>query len=47
MKSGPGEITMNTAYILGMAKMEGRVKILRDIDAALEAEDLGALARAA
>ena len=35
---------LNTDYILGMAKMEGGVKILLDIDEALGTEDLGALA---
>ena len=39
--------TLNTAFILGMAKMEGKVKILLDIDAVLSAEDLDALAKAA
>jgi len=38
---------LNTDYILGMAKMEGRVKILLDIDEVLGAEDLDALAKAA
>ncbi|MFH1985286.1 MAG: chemotaxis protein CheW [Pseudomonadota bacterium] len=38
---------LNTAYILGMAKMEGRVKILLEIDAVLGAEDLDALPKAA
>ena len=32
--------TLNTDYILGMAKMEGGVKILLDIDEVLGAEDL-------
>jgi purine-binding chemotaxis protein CheW len=39
--------TLNTDYILGMAKMEGKVKILLDIDEVLSAEDLDALAKAA
>ena len=39
--------TLNTDYILGMAKMEGKVKILLDIDQVLGAEDLDALAKAA
>lgn len=39
--------TLNTSFILGMAKMEGKVKILLDIDAVLSAEDLDALAEAA
>ena len=30
---------LNTNYILGMAKMEGGVKILIDIDRALSAEE--------
>jgi purine-binding chemotaxis protein CheW len=38
--------TLNTDYILGMAKMEGKVKILLDIDEVLGAEDLDALAKA-
>jgi len=38
---------LNTDYILGMAKMEGKVKILLDIDAVLSAEDLDVLAKAA
>lgn len=32
--------TLNTDYILGMAKMEGGVKILLDIDHVLKSEDL-------
>jgi purine-binding chemotaxis protein CheW len=39
--------TLNTDYILGMAKMEGKVKILLDIDEVLGAQDLEALAQAA
>ena len=39
--------TLNTDFILGMAKMEGKVKILLDIDAVLSAEDLDELAQAA
>jgi purine-binding chemotaxis protein CheW len=39
--------SLNTAFILGMAKMEGKVKILLDIDAVLSAEDLDTLAKAA
>ncbi len=39
--------TLDTDYILGMAKMEGTVKILLDIDEVLGADDLAALARAA
>ncbi|HSO20878.1 MAG TPA: chemotaxis protein CheW [Desulfosarcina sp.] len=38
---------LNTDYILGMAKMEGKVKILLDIDEVLGAEDLEMLAKAA
>jgi purine-binding chemotaxis protein CheW len=38
---------LDTDYILGMAKMEGKVKILLDIDEVLGAEDLDALAKAA
>jgi purine-binding chemotaxis protein CheW len=38
---------LNTDYILGMAKMEGKVKILLDIDQVLGAEDLESLAKAA
>jgi len=34
---------LDTAYILGMAKMEGRVKILLDIDQVLSAEEVAAL----
>jgi purine-binding chemotaxis protein CheW len=39
--------SLNTDFILGMAKMEGKVKILLDIDQVLGAEDLDALAKAA
>jgi purine-binding chemotaxis protein CheW len=39
--------SLNTDYILGMAKMEGKVKILLDIDQVLGAEDIDALPRAA
>lgn len=35
--------SLNTAYILGMAKMEGGVKILLDIDRVLSAEEVIAL----
>jgi purine-binding chemotaxis protein CheW len=38
---------LNTEYILGMAKIEGGVKILLDIDAVLRADELAVLARAA
>jgi purine-binding chemotaxis protein CheW len=38
---------LNTDYILGMAKMDGKVKILLDIDEVLGAEDLAMLAKAA
>ncbi len=34
---------LNTDYILGMAKMEGGVKILLDIDRVLSAEEIIAL----
>jgi len=37
----------NTDYILGMAKMEGGVKILLDIDRVLSAEDMALLEKAA
>lgn len=39
--------TLNTDYILGMAKMDGKVKILLDIDEVLGADDLAMLAQAA
>jgi purine-binding chemotaxis protein CheW len=39
--------SLNTDYILGMAKVEGRVKILLDINAVLGTEDLESLAQAA
>ncbi len=38
---------LNTEYILGMAKMEGGVKILLDIDSVLNAEEAAALEREA
>ncbi|MDY6880723.1 MAG: chemotaxis protein CheW [Desulfatiglans sp.] len=38
---------VNTKYILGMAKIEGGVKILLDIDRVLNAEDISALEKAA
>ncbi len=38
---------LNTDYILGMAKVDGRVKILLDIDEVLSADDLAVLAEAA
>jgi purine-binding chemotaxis protein CheW len=38
---------LNTDYILGMAKMEGGVKILLDIDQVLSAEEIAALEHAA
>ncbi len=38
---------LNTEYILGMAKMEGGVKILLDIDKVLSAEEVVALENAA
>jgi len=37
---------MDTDYILGMAKMEGGVKILLDIDKVLSTEDLALLKKA-
>lgn len=39
--------SLNTDYILGMAKMDGKVKILLDIDEVLGADELEALAKAA
>ena len=38
---------LNTAYILGMAKMEGGVKILLDIDHVLSASEIADLEKAA
>jgi purine-binding chemotaxis protein CheW len=38
---------LNTDYILGMAKMEGKVKILLDIDAVLSRDDIHLLQKAA
>jgi purine-binding chemotaxis protein CheW len=38
---------LNTDYILGMAKMEGGVKILLDIDRVLSADEIIALEKAA
>ena len=38
---------LNTDYILGMAKMEGGVKILLDIDRVLSADEVAALDKAA
>ncbi len=38
---------LNTEYILGMAKMEGGVKILLDIDMVLSTEDIAVLEKAA
>ena len=38
---------LDTDYILGMAKMDGKVKILLDIDEVLGAQDLDVLAKAA
>ncbi len=40
-------VKLNTAYILGMAKMEGGVKILLEIDRVLSAEEVAALEKAA
>ncbi len=39
--------TLNTDYILGMAKMEGKVKILLDIDEVLSQEEIRTLEKAA
>ncbi len=39
--------SLNTDYILGMAKMEGGVKILLDIDRVLHAEEVAVLEKAA
>lgn len=39
--------SMNTDYILGMAKIDGRVKILLDINEVLGADDIASLANAA
>jgi len=38
---------LNTDYILGMAKMEGGVKILLDIDRVLSQEEVASLDKAA
>ena len=38
---------LNTEYILGMAKMEGSVKILLDISRVLQSEEIAALEQAA
>ena len=38
---------LNTDYILGMAKMEGGVKILLDIDRVLSADEVADLEKAA
>lgn len=38
---------LNTDYILGMAKMEGGVKILLDINRVLSSEEIAALEKAA
>jgi purine-binding chemotaxis protein CheW len=40
-------VKLNTEYILGMAKMEGGVKILLDIDQVLSAEEVAVLEKAA
>lgn len=39
--------SLNTDFILGMAKIDGRVKILLDIDSVLGVEDLSLLTRTA
>ena len=38
---------LNTEYILGMAKMEGGVKLLLDIDRVLSGEEIAVLEKAA
>jgi len=38
---------LDTNYILGMAKMEGGVKILLDIDRVLNSEEISVLEKAA
>jgi purine-binding chemotaxis protein CheW len=38
---------LNTDYILGMAKMDGGVKILLDIDRVLSAEEIAVVEKAA
>jgi purine-binding chemotaxis protein CheW len=38
---------LNTGYILGMAKMEGGVKILLDIDQVLSGDELSLVSEAA
>jgi len=38
---------LNTEYILGMAKMDGGVKILLDIDQVLSSEEISALEKTA
>jgi purine-binding chemotaxis protein CheW len=40
-------ISLNTDFILGMAKMEGGVKILLDIDQVLTSDELSLLEEAA
>ena len=40
-------VKLNTEYIFGMAKMEGGVKILLDIDKVLNAEEIAVLEQAA
>ncbi len=40
-------VKLNTDYILGMAKLEGRVKILLDIDQVLSLEEISILENAA
>jgi purine-binding chemotaxis protein CheW len=39
-------IRLNTDYILGMAKMEGAIKILLDIDKALSTEEIESIKQA-
>ena len=38
---------LNTDYILGMAKMEGGIKILLDIDKVLSSQEVALLEKAA
>ena len=43
----PFDVTLNTEYILSMAKLERGVKILLDIDRVLSAEEVAVLEKAA
>ena len=47
IQDAPTLANCRTDYILGMARMEGGVKLLLDIDRALNAEELGLLEQAA